>query len=854
MYQSIIYYINRDPNQQRDAEHIAAIDFLTRKNRNRRALTQSVTAIAPILERKLNRYSLVANANAKANICLTAAGALLYGEDPEAETLADVAQFLEDKQELSHPELVLVISGIGLGHHLLPLVDAIKPKYVLIYEPEPEFLNLSLNTAPWSELLTLCQQQSRHIFLQVAENASNMRQDLAELYQAFPNAAKPVFFQHLSHASIDHEIYCYLNNVELPISTLSSFLPKEFIFPNPKTISRLNLEKDKEILSRFNENILWLEKHQPELSKNLKNRSPENFHLTKFNNHYALQDKIGRIVNISYNKSTRLKKNKDSKIFDPVVFDLSLPEKLQSIPFAALCTEVKQLQQHLPDHDPSMCNYAEHVLLGVADFASCLNAIKTSQKLFVLELERDFLLASLYVVPWSDFKGEIYFAENFSEIENKIIGCYKNREIDLINIFINFPYYESNLRENYQKLLEIVQISNGKANYFEKQLTTLRNLYKNRNSGKYLAESNTMIFDPVIIVGNGPSLNQHLATLKSLRKKYILFSCGSALTTLHRSGLTPDYHLELERGTDTLEQLQKLPPSYLSRIELITPTDQLPATAALFRSALFTTLTLNDLTRSFPLSLDKVSLKQLEYSYYTVTNFAVDFLLSISCQNIYLVGVDFGFKHLKAHHAENSLYFNEQGRELYDFELAHGNSYEVAANFGGSCLTVPPFDIARKLMEKRIACAPTQCVFNCNDGAYIKGALAQRVLPLAEQPELDKRSTSQIRDLFKAPRTQAADSVLASIERKVYAYLLEHYHFMTQNNHLTLRQAIISQRRLLETYSVQHPVFYALFDGSLRYAEMVSGRLHYLPDDHAINNRLRDLWQLYLLQLTRFFE
>jgi hypothetical protein len=490
------------------------------------------------------------------------------------------------------------------------------------------------------------------------------------------------------------------------------------------------------------------------------------------------------------------------------------------------------------------------ILLGVADFDACIDALAESSQLFVLEYEDDFLLASLFVVPWSKFKGQLYFSQNYTQLETFIIKCFQERNINLTDIFLDNRYYEAKLRESYQALLELIQSSNGKANYFEKQLLSFNNLNANQLTGRYLLETEQQIGFPVVIIGNGPSLDKHLTSLKNLRKEYLLISCGTALITLHKNGLLPDFHLELERGAETLFYLEQLPASFLSQIPLISPADQHPDVVKLFRDALFTILAQNELTERFA-KRSEFPLRQLHYSYYTVTNFAVDLFLTIGGQDLYLIGVDFGFKNIRAHHASDSVYFKDN-RELYDFELTHGSAYEVPANFGGQCLTVPPFDVARRLMARRILLAVGQKVYNCNDGARIDGTIPLKTLEFTIAKKLGINYAAIIDNLFTSFKLPALYQEADVIQPQLKSQLEKLYQSLPQNSSENQQRIFNVQRQLLESGNLPSQILLCtLLDGSLRYVEMVSARLQHFPNCFSLNWSLVCLWKKYLAQLIQ---
>lgn len=859
MYQSINYYINPEPQKQAAAEAKAAYGISQRFLRNQRILLQTIPNLAPLLQNKPIHYELIVNANQSLNICLKAAGVVLYGQQPAVETNNAVQQFLETRSVSSLQNAPLVISGIGLGYHLLPLVQHLAPSYLLIYEPEPDLFLLSLKTSPWFELLTLCQTQGIHVFLQIGENANNLLADLKELQDAFPCTDEPLFYQHLNHPTLDRAIYHYYTGkndcspAQSPVFLVSDFLNNQL--ENKITPGRFTADTTEQHL--FSQNIRWLATHMPALHNELIQHSWRNWQLHKYHDQYSMQDNCGRIYSVNHNKTKRGKLFHHFALFDPMVFDYSLPDKLLNTDFATLFSGVKNIQRKLISHSTTdTVSVCERILLGTADYQACLAALANSNTLLVLEPDTDFLFASLFTVPWYQFDGLLHFCRTTGEMEQLIQRLFQQHRLNLTDIFLDHPYYEQGLRQSYHTLLELIQSSNGKANYFEKQLNSLKHLHHNLASAYYLSQSTLSVSTPIFIIGNGPSLNSHLEFLLSNRGRFILISCGTALITLYRSGITPNYHVELERGSDTLYYLQQVPAEYLKRLILISPADQHPDVINVFSKALLVFLSQTDITDLFRQHVEKINFRQLTHSYYTVTNFAVDLFLSIGGKTLYLLGVDFGFKHINAHHASNSVYFQDNGNELYDFEHTHGAAYEVEANFGGNCLTVPPFDIARKLMVERIALAKQQIVYNCNDGAFISGAKPLRQIILNNGYQEVDEDCHAITNLFVSPLISNQDKAnLLTFQKELRHFLHQLLHKWEQDLTVNMEYAVLQQRQCLENEKQNSEcAVHILMDGTLRYLEMVYSRLKLYKIDQQTVNQLAKLWHTFLQQSLRRVE
>lgn len=851
MLESINHVINQNSAQQIAAENSAAHAISNRLTRNQQAIKRHMPTLTKVLQHNPVQYELIVNANKTLNICLKAAGVVLYGPEPEQEIEIEVKTFLQHLT-LRKPATknALVITGVGLGYHLLALVQHINPSYLLIYEPDVDLLALSFKSAAWFELLTLCSAENILLFIQYGDAAEQLTADINELTNAFADINNIIFYQHMCYPSLAESIYYQHHgqqNKQCAASPL--FLPRSF-YTAPHDIQPFCANSTQQLC--FKHNMQWLAAHTPDLYKQLTQQKWQQWQLVQHGATYAMQDKCGRVYSTHYNKARYGTPPCSPALLDPVVFDYSLPTKLLHSDFAKLFGGVKALQQQLLAKPQQETNFTfrEKLLLGTADVQACQQALASSQYLLVQETEPDFLFASLYFVPWYQFSGQLHFCQTSMDMASRLQQLYQQNILQLTDISIVQPYYEQELQRSYHKLLELIQACNGKANYFEKQLSSLQHLYVNKTSARYLGMTDLSVDAPLFIAGNGPSLEQHISFLQQHRQQLILVSCGTALITLQRQGLTPDYHLELERGADTLYFLEQLPAEYLTQITLIAPADQHPSVIKVFAQAWLVLTQDCAINKVFADSLTGIEIRRLKHSYYTVTNFAVDLFLTIKCSNIYLLGVDFGFKHINAHHANGSIYFNKDGSELYDFEYTHGAAYQVEANFGGTCFTVPPFDVARKLMGERILLSPKQQVYNCNDGAYINGCIALKQLTAQQTSTHVEQAKLAFEKLFitinqQCNQTPTPQSLLQSTANLITILI----NCCNKYGHDNFKQALKQQRMQLDAELQQpQPLSYILLDGAMRYMEMISARV--LTDIAGENCKaqLAQLWLKYLQQ------
>lgn len=226
----------------------------------------------------------------------------------------------------------------------------------------------------------------------------------------------------------------------------------------------------------------------------------------------------------------------------------------------------------------------------------------------------------------------------------------------------------------------------------------------------------------IAVIGAGPSLTDDLPWLKENRDKLIVFAAHSAIRPLRAAGIEPDiqFCLDLDLDETTIAGHAfntsiplvadcRTNPTFLKRFEQVC----LIAGKGVSYPVRFKTL----LQRIMP----------------TTGNLCVS--LACFCQpaEIYLLGMDLGFKSKSLSHARGSLYDDREGAQE---DVAGEVSLVVESNFPTSetVLTRPYFNEARIQIEDLLASEGKRCrVVNLSDGAKINGAFSassdQLVLP-----------------------------------------------------------------------------------------------------------------------------
>lgn len=266
--------------------------------------------------------------------------------------------------------------------------------------------------------------------------------------------------------------------------------------------------------------------------------------------------------------------------------------------------------------------------------------------------------------------------------------------------------------------------------YFDDELISIQHNFENLRQGfpVYL-KPNTVDENAVaFIVGAGPSLDGLLPLLREYRDRAVVFSCGTALSALANAGIKPDFHVEKERPYIIHEVITKtVSPEFLKGIHFLGLNVVHSDVFHLFeiggmimKSA--DTMTLLMAQAGLPKNI-------ILNTQPTVTNTAIDFALSVGFKQIYLFGVDMGYKDKEKHHSQNTAYLNKMPDEDHLQRLLSNrpeSDFVLPGNFGGEVSTNKILSMARQMMGYAVMSHPSSRVFNLNDGAMIEGAIPLR--------------------------------------------------------------------------------------------------------------------------------
>ncbi|MFB2829277.1 6-hydroxymethylpterin diphosphokinase MptE-like protein [Aeromonas jandaei] len=232
---------------------------------------------------------------------------------------------------------------------------------------------------------------------------------------------------------------------------------------------------------------------------------------------------------------------------------------------------------------------------------------------------------------------------------------------------------------------------------------------------------------PAFVVGNGPSLDETIDFIAEHQNKAIIIACGTAISALYKAGIKPDIYVAVERTKSSADFLHILnAEDFLKDCAFLSVDVIHPECKRFFRR---TGLAFKPNEPMYKLLCshlgDKFDFDTIEYSNPFVGNTGLNYAVLLGFKEIFLFGIDNGYKSADKHHSTLSLYYNEKQEAKYHQDLS--DTFPAPGNFGGQVLINHLFGLSIHNMASVLKEHDDVNCVNCSDGAYIEGTEAWRV-------------------------------------------------------------------------------------------------------------------------------
>jgi len=359
------------------------------------------------------------------------------------------------------------------------------------------------------------------------------------------------------------------------------------------------------------------------------------------------------------------------------------------------------------------------------------------KNLVVVEPNIHSFFHSLQTIDWpqifkefEDKEGTIYFhiGPVTLEIKDKLtkhvleIGTFNASSIHMVH-----DGGEAN-QEAIPAVIQALQSAIQTLGFYDDERVGLaHSLFKMEQGSRFLIKrSEPWIEKPVVVCGNGPSLTEVLPQIKKNRKDIFLMACGTAVGTLQRHNVKPDFYIEQERPKVTSNWTKRTTtPEFRKGITCIGLNVVHPQTHEMWGDIGYV-LKQNDfggvMVKNF-----MPECPRLPFVNPLVANAGASIAVALGFRHIWLAGVDCSFSAEGESHAKGSTRKDDRIKLI-----------ECAGNFRESVESTPLYQDSIQAMEGLIRLNSAK-FFNLGDGALIQGAKPARVLKVKK----GKKQTSK---------------------------------------------------------------------------------------------------------------
>lgn len=463
---------------------------------------------------------------------------------------------------------------------------------------------------------------------------------------------------------------------------------------------------------------------------------------------------------------------------------------------------------------------------------------------FVIEPDLDLFYASLFAFDWfslleyidkEKLTFHIFLGQKDDEIMEDLAEAVIKRGAFLAAACVAFCHYPSDrifglMAKTKQ---EFFLMASGWGFFDDNHISLSHCIANVKNNVPFLLVGKSVDRHwqdiPVFIIGNGPSLDAAIETLKKCKNNVILLSCGSALSALHKAGIQPDIHVQVERTKMVPDSHRLLDEDYLKDILFLSLDVIHPECANQFNRVGLAFKTFEPggfiLKKNYP-EVNKFD--YLKASNPLVGNMGMSIACRLGFRDIYFFGIDNGYKDDEHHHSKFSFYFDDAGnaKEKLSSLVKPKIKRYIPGNFGGSISTTTLMIHSRKVMEAQIENYKNSFFHNCSDGAFIRGAKPTKI----DEVIIPERQFSKD-DLINHICNDVYSPIDIDVDLDKYSHLLEVCLFdelidrlvSEWSNCALSKQDIIACMRRQFSYltlvsASGHPHIYRFLIGSINYS------------------------------------
>ncbi len=391
------------------------------------------------------------------------------------------------------------------------------------------------------------------------------------------------------------------------------------------------------------------------------------------------------------------------------------------------------------------------------------------QHMCILEPHEDNFYASLHTIDWR--KLYEYFDREYSTL-NLVLGQPPQASFHIIRQYLNQiglfnavkPYVFDHLsspemKESSAVFFEKLPTMIGAMGYFDDEQVSLSHTVANYREDRLIlrdhVQLNKRVLDrPAFVVANGPSLDHCVEFLRTHQQEVVIFSCGTALGSLCKAGIKPDFHIEMERTRPVVEWIEtSTTPEFREDIICLGLNTVHPDAYSLFKTTGMG-MKSNDVGTHFICQYigENEFIVNFALCNPTVGNTGLAFAAALGFKEVYIVGMDLGFASDGSHHSSLSKHYDvkdehQDSLNLYKAETAGNKKH--AGNFGGEVTTTSVYAHSRISAETLLRQNPHINCYNTSKGVFIAGTTPKPIneIEVSNKTPFDKKTFCH--DLYK---------------------------------------------------------------------------------------------------------
>jgi len=415
------------------------------------------------------------------------------------------------------------------------------------------------------------------------------------------------------------------------------------------------------------------------------------------------------------------------------------------------------------------------------------------QSLLIYEPNPEFFLISLYFMDLEKIYSKLderFFIQIGGKLSPEIIQKFLNERIVTSSFMqLELTTYNHPLIDDAKKKFDEYESAKIRGwGTYEDEMKGIKNHQKNINKYPLLKKSFNLNI-PFCVVANGKSLEKNMAFIKKNQNSMIIVSVGTAIKPLLNEGIQSDIHIEQERIDVLIDALKDILPKYngiFIGANVVNP--------KIFKMAKHPFM----YTRE-GFTFESFYPRPLIFSSPIVGNTGVSFAANFT-KEIYLCGMDLGFRIGEKKHSKNSFY------DLTDDTQKKG--IKIKGNFSDDIYTDSLF-LSSKFAIENLIKAKKLNIYNLSDGAYIEHSipLKDKILPTIEKEKYKEKILTSFSsekfyekkpDLY--PLLNAVSKTFKTLNTNDYKHITGIIDFLED---------------LITAYRTKDPSVYSLLRGSL---------------------------------------